>query len=97
MRTAVACLFACIAALMLFAGALLEASAAGVAPAASAVPISIQAQEVDDNDDTRVEVQLVVLAIAAGTVFVAGSGAYLLRKRLGLVAPPPEQDTGGHH
>ncbi|MEX0749386.1 MAG: hypothetical protein WD359_01125 [Dehalococcoidia bacterium] len=52
-------------------------------------------QEVDDNDDTRLEVQLVVLGVAA---FVVGIGAagYVLRKRLGLVPPPPGPDAGGH-
>lgn len=59
--------------------------------------IASQAQEIDDNDDTRVEVQLVVLAIAGGTVFVLGTGAYLLRRRLGLVPPPPEPGGDGHH
>jgi hypothetical protein len=60
-------------------------------------PIAQQLQEVDDNDDTRVEVQLVVLGAVVGTVFVVGTGLYFLRKRLGLVAPPPEQDAGSHH
>lgn len=54
-------------------------------------------QTVDDNDDTRVEVQLAVLGIALGTVFVLGTGVYVLRKKLGLVPPPPEQGTDGHH
>jgi hypothetical protein len=90
-------LIACLAASALLlrgpAGAMASADSPLAWPAAAAP----QAQEVDDNDDTRVEVQLVVLGIVIGTVFVAGSGAYLLRKRLGLVAPPPEQDAGGHH
>lgn len=50
-----------------------------------------QREPVDDNDDTRVEVQLVMVGIAVGVVVVLGSGAYLLRKKLGLVAGPPEQ------
>lgn len=54
-------------------------------------------QAVDDNNGTRVEVQLVMLGIAIGTVFVLGTGAYLLRKKLGLVPPPPEEAAGGHH
>jgi drug/metabolite transporter (DMT)-like permease len=57
---------------------------------------SYQQNEVDDNDDTRVEVQLVVLGIVIATVFVFGSCVYLLRKRLGLVAPPPEPGVNGH-
>ena len=52
---------------------------------------------VDDNDDTRVEVQIVVLGIALGTVFVVGTGVFLLRRKLGLVAPPPDPESGGHH
>lgn len=54
-------------------------------------------QTIDDNNDTRVDVQLAVLGIALGTVFVLGTGAYLLRKKLGLVPPPPEEAAGGHH
>jgi hypothetical protein len=57
---------------------------------------SVEAQEVDDNDDTRVQVQIVVLVVGAGTVFVLGTGAYFLRKRLGLVPPHPEQEANGH-
>ncbi len=57
----------------------------------------IVVQQVDDNDDTRVEVQLVVAGIVAAFVVGVGSGAYLLRKRLGRVAPPPDQSAGGHH
>lgn len=90
-------LLACIAAVTLIAAARFEALASGVTPEAGASQPSIQAREIDDNDDTRVEVQLVVLGIAVGTVFVVGSGVYVLRKRLGLVAAPPEQDAGGHH
>jgi hypothetical protein len=56
-----------------------------------------QQAEVDDNDDTRVEVQLVVLGIVIGTVFVFGLAIYLLRKRLGLVPPPPEPGSDAHH
>jgi hypothetical protein len=61
------------------------------------VAISDQQQEVDDNDDTRVEVQLVVLGIVIGTVFVFGSVLYLVRRRLGLVPPPPEPGVDAHH
>ena len=56
-------------------------------PAAPAVSY----QEIDDNDDTLVEVQLAVVVIVFGMVFVVGSLLYLLRRRLGLVAPPPDQ------
>src|SRR5262245_50707753 len=72
-----------------------SAKASGIDAPADIAP-SYQ-QQVDDNDDSRVEVQLVVLGIVIGTVFVFGSGVYLLRKRLGLVAPPPEPTTDGHH
>jgi len=72
-----------------------DADAAGVTEGA-AVTASSQ-QQVDDNDDTRVEVQLVVLGIAAFVVLGIGAAGYVLRKRLGLVPPPPGPDAGGHH
>jgi hypothetical protein len=90
-------LLAGVAALALVAFGRLETSAAEFVPPSPGLTASSQAREIDDNDDTRVEVQLVVLAVAVGTVFVLGSGVYLLRKRLGLVAPPPDQDPGSHH
>jgi hypothetical protein len=65
---------------------------AGASPAVTARP-----QAIDDNGDTRVEVQLAVLGIAVGSVFVLGTGAFVLRKKLGLVPPPPEQVKDGHH
>ena len=52
---------------------------------------AVSYQEIDDNDDTLVEVQLAVVVIVFGMVFVVGSLLYLLRRRLGLVAPPPDQ------
>lgn len=55
-----------------------------------------QKPPVENNDDTRVPVQLLVLGLAAGIVVGLGSAAYVLRKRLGLVPPPPAQ-TGDHH
>ena len=70
-----------------------EAASDVAAPATAATA----RQAVDDNDDTRVDVQLAVLGIAIGTVFVLGTGAYLLRRKLGLVPPPPEEAAGGHH
>jgi hypothetical protein len=39
----------------------------------------------------------VVLGLVIAIVFVFGSAIYLLRKRLGLVAPPPEPVAGEHH
>ena len=86
--------------------AALSAATASAAHAASLDPSSDespaarqqdQPRVIDDNDDTRVEVQLAMLGIAVFTVVGVGSAAYLLRRKLGLVAPPPEQPAGGHH
>ena len=76
-------------------------SGVGPARAADSAPertldVAYQAA-VDDNDDTRVEVQLVVLGAAIGLVVVVGTAAYLVRRRLGLIAPPPEPGSDGHH
>jgi hypothetical protein len=73
-----------------------DAATAEAQQAAAPQPAA-QQQEIDENDDTRVEVQVVVLAIVIGTVFAFGTAAYLVRKRLGLVPPPPEQGSDGHH
>ena len=76
------------------------AHAAFLDPSADKAPASRQQDQpavIDDNDDTRVEVQLAMLGIAAFTVVGLGGAAYVLRKKLGLVAPPPEQPAGGHH
>jgi len=54
-------------------------------------------QPVPSNDDSRVGVQVGVLCAAVAVVVVAGTGAYFLRKLLGLGGPPPQQDAGGHH
>ena len=45
------------------------------------------------NGDT-VAIQLSVLGVVLATVFVAGTGAYLLRRRLGLTAYTPPKDSG---
>jgi hypothetical protein len=61
-------------------------------------PVSQQPVDVDDNDDTRVEVQLVVLGIAAASVVGAGLAAYFIRRRLGLTAyDPAAHGAGTHH
>lgn len=83
-----------LAVLLTFAVAVRGADAAHITPADGAPPVAAQA--VDDNDDTRVEVQLIVLGVAAFTVVVVGSGAYLLRRRLGRVKGPPDQNAAGH-
>lgn len=44
----------------------------------------------DDEDDDRVLVSLATFG-AAVTVVLVGSAGYLLRRRFGLVKPPPEQ------
>lgn len=54
-------------------------------------------QPVDQHDGSRVEVQLLVAGIVAGLVVGVGTGAYLLRRKLGLTAYSPEQAGGGHH
>ncbi|MDE3094796.1 MAG: hypothetical protein KGK07_02205 [Chloroflexota bacterium] len=66
------------------------ALASGLAVAAAATPVPA-------HDGSRVGVQLGVLGAAAFTVLVVGSVAYLVRRRLGLAAPPSEQPPEGHH
>ncbi len=90
--------------LLLGAGA---ATASATAAAQSAAP-AYHAQQGDQpsparqgnvpsHEGTRVSVQLVVLGLAIGVVVIIGSAAYLLRKKLGLVAPPPDQTSAGRH
>jgi hypothetical protein len=91
-------------ALVLAAGAP-RASAAALAPALQRAPV-MQASgptqqaatpAVPSHAGSRVAVQWGVFGVAAFTVIVVGSGAYLLRRRLGLVSPPPEQGGDAHH
>jgi hypothetical protein len=51
----------------------------------------------DEDGDDVVEVQLVVLGLVILTVVVAGTGAYLLRRRLGLTQYNPEDHAASHH
>ena len=53
---------------------------------------------VPSHSGSRVGVQLVVLGIVAGVVLIIGSAAYMIRKRLGLTAPPPGEPpaAAGH-
>jgi hypothetical protein len=83
----------------LFAAASLRPVYAAATPhrAAPAAALPQENQQVSSNDGTRVKVQVIVLCSAVVLVVVIGTGAYFLRKRLGLTAPPPKQDAGGHH
>lgn len=92
--------FALLLAAVLGAATASASHAAFLDPSAGAAPASRQEDQsgaIDDNDDTRVEVQLAMLGIAVFTVVGLGGAAYALRKKLGLVAPPPEQSAGGRH
>jgi hypothetical protein len=60
-----------------------------------APPAVLHQEDVDDNDDTRVEVQLTVLGVALLVVVGLGVPLYFLRRRLGLVPPPPGEDAAG--
>lgn len=54
-------------------------------------------EQVDDHDDSRVEVQLVVAGAAALLVVVIGTTAYLVRRKLGLTEYNPEAHATTHH
>jgi hypothetical protein len=74
-------------------------ASAAIAPLDAAARVEMQQSRppVPSNDGTRVRVQVGVLCAVVAVVVVAGTGAYFLRRRLGLTAPPPQQDAGGHH
>jgi hypothetical protein len=86
-----------IAVTLVAAGSLRPAHAATTPHTAPAAAHAHEQSQADANDDSRVEVQITVLVAALTLVVVIGTGAYFLRKRLGLTAPPPKQDAGGHH
>jgi hypothetical protein len=73
------------------------AHAAAATQDVTAPRVLMQEDATADDDDDLVEVQLVVLGGAAFTVVGVGTAAYFIRKRLGLVAGPPEQGADGHH
>ena len=56
-------------------------------------------QQVDDNDDSRVNVQLVVAGIAAGVVVGIGTLAFAIRWKLGRTAYDRDaaEKALGHH
>ena len=54
-------------------------------------------QPIDDHDDSRVGVQLAVAGVAAALVVGVGTGAFLLRRKLGLTAYSPDNAAGGGH
>lgn len=76
-----------------------QASATVATPHAPAFVAAQQQtpQPVPSNDDSRVGVQVGVLAAAVAVVVVVGTCAYFVRRLLGLGGPPPQQDAGGHH
>jgi|CXWL01.1.fsa_nt_gi hypothetical protein len=86
---------------ILLAAVLVAAVPQAVADASTFVDDRIAAgqvasQEAAKNGDDRVEVQLVVLGVVLVTVFGLGTGAYLLRWKLGRTAYAPPTDTGHH-
>ena len=86
-------------AVALFSAASLRPAHATAGPQSSGPPVMAAADTppIDQHDDTRVDVQLVVLGAAAVVVVGIGTCAYFLRRLLGLTAPPPVQPSGGHH
>lgn len=65
-------------------------------PSAQATAAGIEFDVDGDEEDDRVEVQLLVFGTVVLVVFVLGTGAYLLRRKLGLTAYTPPTDTGHH-
>lgn len=88
-----------LAAILIAVAAAGRASAAVATPAGPSTVFAQQQtpQQVPSNNDSRVGVQVGVLCAVVALVVVVGTGAYFLRRVLGLTAPPPKQDAGGHH
>ncbi len=95
MRALLVTLLVLIAVLSLRTSTITNAAAAPVVNA-PAPTISHGQDAADVNDDDTVAVQLIVLGIVFGTVFVLGSAAYVLRVKLGRTAYTPPTDTGHH-
>lgn len=74
-----------------------RADAATVPMFSPQAPATHTQQGVDQHDDSRVDVQLVVAGITAVVVVGLGSAAYVLRRKLGLTAYDPKEASGGHH
>jgi hypothetical protein len=83
--------------LVAVAAAMPARSLAQAAPRAGGSPTAEATQQGAPDDDDTVAVQLVVLGVAVFTVVGIGLSGYLLRRRLGLVPPPPGPDAGAHH
>ena len=75
-----------------------SAWAASVVPPVTG-PAIVAQQQIPDHDDSRVGVQLVVVAIAAGFVVGVGSLAFLIRWKLGRTAydRAAAEAALGHH
>jgi hypothetical protein len=87
--------------LLITAAALARPAEAADVPAshtkAQAMVHAAPPRPVNDHDESRVAVQLVVAGVAAGLVVGVGTAAYMLRRKLGLTAYTPDKDAGGHH
>jgi hypothetical protein len=86
-------------------GATLGALAAGLTTVAAATTQAVGAGPgshqgsallVASVSDTVI-VQVAVVSAVVFVVVIVGLVAYNVRKRLGLVPPPPDQPAGGHH